>query len=66
MKLGIAPFEKASLNLQNSPVKTEYGLPLVLVGKIHKGHQMINSSRMLHFHNVRGLEDLSVTSNELL
>ena len=61
MKQGIAPLEKASLDLQkNSPVKTEYGLPLVLLGK------MLKPSRTLHLRKVGGLEDLSVTSNEPL
>ena len=67
MKQGIPPLEKASLDLQkNSPVKTEYGLPLVLLGKIHEGHQMLKPSRTLHLWKVAGLEDLSVTSNEPL
>ena len=40
MKQEILPLEEASLDLQtNSPVKTEYGLPLVLLCKIHEGHQ---------------------------
>ena len=58
MKQGIAPLEKASLDLQkNSPV---------LLGKIHEGHQMLKPSRTLHLRKVAGLEDLSGTSNEPL
>ena len=67
MKHGIAPLEKASLDLQrNSSVKTEYGWPLALLGKIHEGHQMLKPSGTLHPRNVGGLEDLAVTLNELL
>jgi len=67
MKQRVAPLEKTSLNFQeNSPVKTEYGLPLVLLGEIHEGHRMLKPSETLDLHNVGGLEDLSVNGNELL
>jgi len=63
----VAPLEETSLNLpENSPMKTEYGLPLILLGEIHEGHQMLKPSGTLDLHNVGGLEDLSVTGNELL
>ena len=67
MKQRITPLEETSLNFQeNSPVKTEYGLPLVLLGEIHEGHQMLKPSGTLNLRNVGELEDLPVTGNELL
>lgn len=64
MKQRIAPLEEASLDLQkNCPVKTEYGSPLVLLGKIHEGHQMLKPNGTLDLLDVKGLEDLSVARN---